>query len=152
MISLISSMLGFIGAMVPELISFLKDREDKKHELKILDLQLKQQAQGSSERLEEIRIQGDSEEMRALYQTYATGIHWVDALNGTVRPVLAYSFFLLYGVTKLIMLASMPEITANTPLGAWLPMIWGEEDQAIFSGIISFYFGQRAFQKMKRQA
>lgn len=150
MISLISSMLGFIGAMVPELISFLKDREDKKHELKILDLQLKQQAQGHTQRLEEIRIQGESEEMRALYRTYSTGIHWVDALNGTVRPILAYSFFLLYGITKLMMIACLPEIDMHTPLGIWLPLIWGEEDQAIFSGIVSFYFGQRAFQKMRK--
>ena len=151
MISLLSSMIGFFGAMVPELLSFVKDREDKKHELKVLDLQLKQQAEGHSERLEEIRLQSESTEMQGLYQTYSTGIHWVDALNGTVRPVMAYSFFLLYGITKIFLISSLPDFTVNTPLGMWLPFVWGDEDQAIFSGIISFYFGQRAFQKMRNK-
>ena len=30
-----------------------------------------------------------------------------------------------------------------------LPLIWHAEDQTIFAGIISFYFGQRAFVKLR---
>ena len=47
-----------------------------------------------------IQITSDSLESRALYKTYNVGIKWVDALNGTVRPILAYSFFLLYSAVK----------------------------------------------------
>ncbi|MFO1242038.1 MAG: hypothetical protein U1E36_02395 [Rickettsiales bacterium] len=39
-------------------------------------------------------MNADIAESRALYQTYNTGIRWVDTLNGTVRPVIAYNFFL----------------------------------------------------------
>jgi len=60
------------------------------------------------------------------------------ALNGTVRPVIAYSFFALYASVKAI------QFSANLP---WL--LWTAEDQAIFAGIISFYFGQRAMSKLR---
>ncbi|MBN8531560.1 MAG: hypothetical protein J0L97_06855 [Alphaproteobacteria bacterium] len=99
---------------------------------------MQQQAQGHANRLEEIQTQADIAESRALYRTYNTGIRWVDALNGTVRPVIAYAFFLLYAVVKAM------QFSADLP---WL--LWTEEDQAIFAGIISFYFGQRAMSKMR---
>jgi hypothetical protein len=97
-----------------------------------------QQAQGHANRLEEIHVEADIAESRALYRTYNTGIRWVDALNGTVRPVIAYSFFILYASVKIM------HFSADLP---WL--LWSEEDQAIFAGIISFYFGQRAMSKLR---
>lgn len=139
MITLIGSLLGFISAMFPDLLKLFRDSQDRKHELKILELQMQQQAQGHTNRLEEIQVNADIAESRALYQTYNTGIRWVDALNGTVRPVIAYSFFLLYATVKLM------QFSAGLP---WL--LWTEEDQAIFAGIISFYFGQRAMAKLRQ--
>lgn len=144
MITALSAFLGFLGALVPEFIQLWKDKRDKAHELKLLELQLQQQAQGHSERLEEIRIQGETSQMQSLYRTYYTGIDWVDALNGTVRPVLAYAFFLLYALVKLLQLSLIEAHPAMM-----IPILWTEEDQAIFAGIISFYFGQRAFLRRK---
>lgn len=53
--------------------------------------------------------------------------------------IIAYSFFLLYTVVKVM------QFSAGLP---WL--LWTEEDQAIFAGIISFYFGQRAMSKLRQ--
>ena len=94
MMTLFGSLLGFISATFPDLLKLFRDSQDRKHELKILDMQMEQQKQGHTQRLEEITIQGnmqaDIAESQALYKTYTTGIDWVDALNGTVRPVIAY--------------------------------------------------------------
>lgn len=139
MISIISALLGFAGSMIPELLHLFKDKADREHELKILSLQLEQQKLGNAARLEEIRVQTDSAEIQALYKTWQSGVKWVDAYNASVRPSLAYAFFLLYTVVKCM------QFHNNTP---WL--LWNEEDQAIFAGIISFYFGQRAFSKMRK--
>lgn len=138
MITLLGSLLGFFSAAFPDLLKLFRDAQDRKHELKILEMQMEQQRQGHSQRLEEIGIQADISESQALYKTYNTGIRWVDALNGTVRPVIAYSFFLLYTSVKIM------NFSADMP---WL--LWSEEDQAIFAGIISFYFGQRAMAKLR---
>ena len=146
MMTLLGSLLGFLGSMVPDLLKILRDRADRMHELKILELQLQQQAQGHLHRLEEIHTQADIAESRALYKTYYSGIRWVDALNGTVRPVLAYAFFLLYFTVKLLQFTLLEPADLQA-----LYVLWQVEDQAIFAGIISFYFGQRAMGKVRSQ-
>ena len=138
MITLLGSLLGFFGAAFPDILKLFKDSADRKHELAILQMQIEQQKQGQAARLEEIYVEADIAESRALYKTYSTGIRWVDALNGTVRPVVTYCFFILYSAVKFM------QYSADLP---WL--LWTEEDQAIFSGIISFYFGQRAMAKVR---
>ncbi len=139
MITLIGALLGFISSAFPDLLKIWRDAADRKHELAILQMQMEQQRQGHTNRLEEINVQADIAESRALYKTYHTGIKWVDALIGTVRPVIAYSFFILYAVVKIM------QFSADLP---WL--LWTAEDQAIFAGIISFYFGQRAMSKLRQ--
>ncbi len=146
MMTLLASLLGFISSTFPDLLKLWKDGADRKHELAILQLQLEQQNQGHINRLEEIQIAADSVEARALYRTYNVGIRWVDALNGTVRPVLAYSFFLLYTAVKF---AQVSMLLDYSPIGEAITLIWHEEDQTIFAGIISFYFGARAFSKLR---
>ncbi len=145
MITFASALMGFMSSLVPDLLKMWRDRQDRRHELAILQLQIEQQAQGHTQRLEEIRTEGDIAQSRTLYQTYFTGIRWVDALNGTVRPVLAYAFFLLYFSIKLMQFSLLPE----APLPWAIEALWGEEDRAIFAGIIAFYFGQRAMQKVR---
>lgn len=146
MMTLLGSLLGFVSAAFPDLLKLWRDRADRQHELTILRMQMEQAAQGHQQKLEEINTQADIAESRALYKTYYSGIKWVDALNGTVRPVLAYAFFILYFVIK-CMQFTMVDLTS--PLPWHMDMLWSVEDQAIFAGIISFYFGQRAMSKVR---
>lgn len=146
MMTLLGSLLGFVSAAFPDLLKLWRDRADRQHELTILRLQIEQQQQGHTNRLEEINVQADIAESKALYKTYYSGIKWVDALNGTVRPVLAYAFFLLYFTIKCMQFAM---VDLGGPLPWHMDMLWSVEDQAIFAGIISFYFGQRAMSKVR---
>ncbi len=106
MVTFIGALLGFLGAMIPELLSFLRDHADRKHELHIMQMQLEQQREGRIERLEAVALEQDTLHMRDIYQTFRSNIGWVDALNGTVRPVMAYAFFLLYATMKLSQVAN----------------------------------------------
>jgi len=146
MMTLLATLLGFISSTFPDLLKLWKDGADRKHELEILKLQIEQQRQGHVNRLEEIQIAADSLESKVLYKTYSIGIKWVDALNGTVRPVLAYSFFLLYATVKY---AQITMLLDSINLLEAFPLIWQDEDQTIFAGIISFYFGARAMSKLR---
>lgn len=145
MITLLSTLVGLLGAALPDAVRMFQDRADRKHELAILKLQMEQQDKGHVHRLEEIHTQADIAESNALYQTYHSGVTWVDALNGTVRPILAYVFFLVYATLKFALWLSL----AQTATPERLLMLWGEEDHAIFVAIISFYFGQRAMRKAR---
>ena len=146
MTTLLATLLGFISSAFPDLLKIWRDSADRKHELEILQLQMQQQEKGHINRLDEINVQADISESRALYKTYSTGVRWVDSLNGTVRPILAYTFFLLYTSVKW---AQISMLLNTTTLQEALPLVWQMEDQAIFAGIISFYFGQRAMSKLR---
>lgn len=149
MITLLGALLGFLGSAFPEFLKIYKDKKDREHELILLDMQMKQQREGFSQRLEEIGVQADIAESAALYKTYTTGISWVDALNGTVRPVIAYAFFVLYATVKFISYAALPDV--GVPFVVVYATLWTQDDAAIFAGIISFYFGQRAMGKLRQR-
>jgi hypothetical protein len=144
MLTLFASIVGFMGSVVPEIFKLLRDKSDKAHELKILDKQI----ENSKNSLLDLReIEAGSLERRIIYKTYKTKIKWVDALNGTVRPMLAYGFFVFYVFMKL----RCCNIASYVSLLAQIENIWGENDYAIFAGVISFYFGQRTFSKLRQQ-
>jgi len=71
-----------------------------------------------------------------------TDIKWIDMLNGSVRPMLAYSFFFMYMSVKYLQYKA---ISASAHVIEYLDIIWTIDDQAIFAGVISFYYGQRTF-------
>ena len=145
MITLLASISGFVSSIIPEIIKYFKDVNDKKHELNILDKQIEYNANNAAQTLEEIHVSRDIFEHASLYSTYKTEIKWVDSLNGSVRPVLAYSFFLMYMGVKYIQYKA---ITGSAHAIEYLEVLWSIDDQAIFAGIISFYYGQQTFRKV----
>ncbi len=145
MITLLASITGFISSIIPEILKILKDQNDKKHELNILDRQIESHKLGNTKFITELDYSKDIAENNNLYSTYKSGVNWVDALNGSVRPVLAYSFFIMYAGVKYLQYKT---IKNNAILIEYLDILWNIDDQAIFAGIISFYFGQRMFNKL----
>lgn len=113
-----------------------QDKIDKSHELEIYKLQMAKEAAGNINQLEEIKVDAQTKEDQEIRISQIINIPWVDALNASVRPIIALSEFALYAAVKLM------NYYMNLP---WL--IWTEDDTAIFAGIIAFYFGSRAFQK-----
>ena len=148
MITLLASLVGFISSILPEAIKYFKDINDKRHELDLLDRQLEYSKSNLGKSIEEIHVSRDIFENASLYSTYKTDIDWVDALNGTVRPMLAYCFFLMYLAVKYFQYKA---ICMSDNVVEYLEVIWNIDDQAIFAGIISFYFGQRTFRKFWRK-
>ena len=145
MITLLASIAGFISSVIPEIVKYFKDVNDKKHELAILAKQIEYNQSSANRSLEEIHISRDILEQASLYATYKTEITWVDAFNGLVRPVLAYSFFIMYMGVKYVQYVA---ISSTSHVIDYIEIIWSVDDQAIFAGIISFYYGQRTFHKL----
>lgn len=146
MITLLASLAGFISSLIPEILKYFVDKNDKKHEVQLLEYQMKLQRLSHGNRLEEIIAVGNADEVKSLYRTYKTGICWVDALNGSVRPVLAYAFFALYTYIKYL---QYRVIAVAINMSDIINILWNVDDQAVFAGIISFYFGQRAVSKLR---
>ncbi len=149
MTTLLATIIGFFSSIIPELLRIFKDDKDKKHELDLFDRQIKISQSSHNDRLQEIeqhnKYSQNIAEMSALYSNYNSGVSWVDGFNATVRPMLAYSFFFLYAFIKL---KQYQFLQVASELDYNLAMLWTLEDQAIFTSIISFYFGQRTFRKI----
>ena len=152
MLTLLGSLLGFISSTFPDLLKFWQDKQDRKHELQILDRQMEQMRLGHTQRLDEIAINADVSQSLALYKhdSQPSGVTWVDGLRASVRPVITYGFFILFAWVKLsavVLLMNQGELSINEAL----IQIWDAETQALFAGILSFWFGSRSLAKRRSQ-
>lgn len=170
MISLIGALIGLLGSVLPEIARYFQDSKDKQHEIDMLKIQqeflLQQKDEEHKEqayRMEAVGMQADAQETAALYSTWKSSNPTIAALNESVRPVIAYAFFVLYAFIKIYTLFVLykagvfPESVATTgPLLPWqdltdrlpgIKAIWTDEDQTIWAAIIMFYFGKRSFEK-----
>lgn len=149
MLTLLGSALGFLSSLFPDLLKLFHEHQDRKHELAVMDRQMEMQRAGHQQRLEEINVQADVAESQALYRSLRpTGVRWVDALAGSVRPVITYAFFALFAAVKgaaLYLLIAVEGVL----LAQALPQIWDPETQALFAAVMSFWFGNRALQKAR---
>tara|TARA_R110002050_G_scaffold11068_2_gene37688 strand:+ start:10823 stop:11290 length:468 start_codon:yes stop_codon:yes gene_type:complete len=153
MLTLLGSIIGFIGSLVPDFMRLMKDSKDKAHELKILQHQIEWVKTTKKLDLEEIQAGADSAEALALYRhARKTGIGWIDALSGTVRPCITYAFFFLYAVVKVSQIIAVKNIGYDLGWAQAITNIWHPEDQALFAAVMSFWFGQRALSKFHPQA
>jgi len=152
MLTLLGSLLGFISSTFPDLLKLWQDKQDRKHELQILDRQMEQMRLGHNQRLDEIAINADVSQSLALYKhdSQPSGVTWVDGLRASVRPVITYGFFILFAWVKLsavVLLMNQGGLSINEAL----IQIWGAETQALFAGILSFWFGSRSLAKRRSQ-
>ena len=70
---------------------------------------------------------------------------FINALRGSVRPVITYVFFGLFVAIKVTALISLMD--AGNDLGRSLSLIWDDATSGLFAAIISFWFGGRAVSK-----
>jgi hypothetical protein len=150
MISLLGTLLGFGTSIVPEILGYFKQSQADKQELAMLEAKAKYAEKLSELKVKELDMQADIEETRGIYEhdrsIDAGG--FVNALRGSVRPVLTYAFFSLFATIKGVTLYAMVN-THGMDLSAGLLEIWDPETQAIFSAIIAFWFGNRAMSKAR---
>jgi hypothetical protein len=149
MLSLMGSLLGFGTSFLPKVMEFFQDKQDKKHELAVMDVQIRQQKELASQKLEAINVDADIREIEAIQKSVQpSGIIWIDGLRASVRPVITYSFFLLFVFVEV---AAYLSLTAQGLSGLDAAgLIWDEETKALFAAVISFWFGGRAIFRLKR--
>lgn len=153
LMTLLSMFGGGLMRLLPEVLNFLNKKTDNAHELAMLDKQFQLEQFRATSRMEEVRFQGDVDQTLALLdaqkvalqsQMQKTGIRWVDALNFLVRPLTTYYFLGFYGLVKIAILVTAMQLTDTW--GAIL-QIWTNDDAAILSGILAFWFVGRVFDK-----
>lgn len=146
---ILGGIIGLLGSFIPEAIKIAKDWMDRKHELQMLELQIKYARELSEIRIAEERALAEIELDKEAYKNVGitdvklTGWKIVDLLqvlgnllNQSVRPILTYVICGSWLTMKFIVLQQAGGINA-------LPQVWTEMDSDFVALIVTYWFGQR---------
>ena len=156
---------------LPKLLDFLQDRQDKKHELALAQMQVQREMElrkigfEAQEWVENIHTQqleietksaekqsligAQQAEMQAVYahdMSLNEGVsQWVKDLRAATRSLLTMGFYLLLVLLDIGIFVHGYQNGAN--FNDMANQLWDEDTRIMFAAIIAFWFGGRAFGK-----
>jgi hypothetical protein len=154
--TLLGGLLGGAFRLAPEILKWMDRNGERSHELAMQDKALEFEKLRGAQRMGEIGAAADaawnSGAIEALKEAVAgqgrpSGVKWVDGLSSSVRPVLTYWFMLLYCAAKTA--AFVAAVTAGAGWGAAILNAWTEADQALWAGVLNFWFIGRVFERVR---
>lgn len=150
--SLLGSLLGGAFRLIPEGMKLFERKDERKHELAMFDKQLEADRLRGKIAIEQADASLGGAEIQAIIeatkaQAMPTGIKWVDALSCTVRPIVTYLLLGLYMAHKLAVMSVA--LSAGTDFLTYAAGMWGPEDMALLSSIMSFWFVDRSLRKKR---
>tara|TARA_R100000656_G_scaffold117252_1_gene90567 strand:- start:462 stop:899 length:438 start_codon:yes stop_codon:yes gene_type:complete len=144
MLSLVGSILGFGTSFLPKVLGYFEEKRDQAHELQMMDKQLEQQLQIGKQKMQMMNIDADIRETETLHKEHASitakSSQWCINLSASVRPIITYCLFIEFAVLTLSV--NMDWITTQQYM-----VIWNAEFQAVWAAVVSFWFGQRSFNR-----
>jgi len=149
MLAILGSIIGFVISFAPELLRIIKDKKEKEHELKLIDLQIDTMKLKQYAKLEQVQNYTAIEEDKYTYLPASPNSYKiVEIVAALVRPVITYGVFLLYVCLKVCLIYFCLRVIGCTNLDL-VSRVWTEEDAGLFCGVITFWFGQRSLNKIR---
>ncbi|SHO52824.1 hypothetical protein [Desulfopila aestuarii] len=153
--TLIGSALGGLFRLAPEVIRLFDKRNERAHELAMMDKNLEYDAARHKWQLQAVETQGqmvlDAAGMEALVESIRaqgrpTGFVWVDAMSAAVRPLLTFWWVI---VLYSLVLGARFYLMTKSGLGSaeTITLLWGSPEQGIVSSIFTFWFLDRVIKK-----
>lgn len=158
-VSLISSVLGMAGGLLPDVMKEIKDTREHKRELDRMDrtasIQLEQIKVRADAKMAEVRMESDAAEsrgyldqMRSIVESQArpVGIKFVDGFNAMLRPSTAALIMVLFIATSGMYVWSV----LNQVSGGEIRMteaasiIWSSLIGDSIQAVLGFLFGYRS--------
>ena len=144
MLSIVGSLIGFGSSFLPKVMDYFQDKQDKKHELSLQDKVLESQIKLGAQKLEATKLEGDTKEIEVIHQehkaiTLKASKFFVN-LSASVRPVITYCFFIEFMLLTLAVFQGW--ITKEQ-----FQMIWNTDIQAVWAGVVCFWFGSRSYNR-----
>ena len=154
--TLLGSLLGGAFRLAPEILKWLDRKGERGHELAMQDKAIEFEKLRGAQRMAEIGAAADAAwntgAINALKEAVAaqghqSGVRWADALSASVRPVITYWFMGLYCAAKTAAFAAA--LTAGAGWGEATLHAWTEADQALWAGVLNFWFLGRVFDRVR---
>lgn len=154
--TLLGGLLGGAFRLAPEILKWLDRKGERGHELAMQDKALEFEKLRGAQRMSEIGAGADAawnagaiETLRAAVaaQGQPSGVRWADALSISVRPVITYWFMALYCAAKTV--AFVGPMAGGAGWGAAILHAWTDADQALWAGVLNFWFLGRVFERVR---
>ena len=154
--TLLGGLLGVAFRLAPEILKWLDRNGERSHELSMQDKALEFEKLRGAQRMGEIGASAEAAwntgALEALKESVAaqgqrSGVRWADALSISVRPVITYWFMALYCAAKVA--AFVAALSAGADWGTAIVHAWTEADQALWAGVLNFWFIGRVFDRVK---
>lgn len=152
--TLLGGLLGGAFRLAPELLKWLDRKGERGHELAMQDKALEFEKIRGAQRMAEIGASADAawntgaiDALKDAIRTQGekTGVWWADALSSSVRPIITYWLMALYCAAKTV--AFIAALNAGAGWGAAVLAAWSEADQALWAGVLNFWFLGRVFDR-----
>jgi hypothetical protein len=154
--TILGGLLGGAFRLAPEILKWLDRKGERSHELSMQDKAIEFEKIRGAQRMNEISASADaawnSGAIEALKEALAaqghpSGVKWVDALSSSVRPIITYWLMSLYCAAKTV--AFTAALSAGAGWGAAVLAAWSEADQALWAGVLNFWFLGRVFDRVR---
>jgi hypothetical protein len=157
LLSLLGGGLGGLLRFVPEIFKLINAKGDRDHEFRMSQLQLQVDKARSEQEIDKLHAQSEAADalgqinltLEAIKsQGQLTGVKFVDALNSLVRPLLTFWWMAIFTAFKITVI-----VDAWYNFASWKTFgqqVWTENDWVVLSGIISFWFVDRAIRKQQK--
>ncbi len=149
----LSSVLGGVFRLVPEWLKQLDKKNERAHELAMMDKQAEfekvkgaQQVTLAEVQLSQVDVQAIIEATKA--QATKSGVAWVDGLNSLVRPILAIQWLIILWPSILIATFVISVMDGAAVINV-LRTIWGPAEMNLASSIASFWLVDRSLRLKK---
>jgi hypothetical protein len=154
--------LGGLLRLAPEVMKFFDRKNERKHELELLDKNTAAEKARADSGYREHQLSADSAQMtggiQALMeavkaQGQLTGVKWVDAVNQTVRPFLTYGIVAPYAFGKMFVFFALvwsglwQQGLTPDMVTASVAATYTAADMGVVAAVLNFWFLGRVFDK-----
>lgn len=151
-----SAVLGGIGGalarLAPEVLKWLDRKNERAHELKMNQHQLDVMKLQGAQQKDLTLIQAESgqliagiEAIKSAYENMKTGFKFADTVSALIRPWVTISIVGFWATTKVAAFVSLS--TGGIDWATAVQATWSDNDWAMLSGVLNFWFLGRVFDK-----
>ena len=147
MLALLSPLFGIMGSLLPSIVRIFERKQEIKYEIELTKIKLDAAERQADLQfhIEEIKADAQSRQSALDHDKSLDGGKFINALRASIRPVITYSFFILFVAVKWA--AAYTMIQQGQDIPTMLNAVWDEETIALFGAIMGFWFGSRNWQK-----
>ena len=154
--TILGGLLGGAFRLAPEILKWMDRNGERSHELSMQDKAIEFEKIRGAQRMSEIGASADAAWNAGAIDAFKeaissqgrpTGVPWVDALSSSVRPIITYWLMALYCAAKTV--AFVAALNAGAGWGAAVLAAWSDADQALWSGVLNFWFLGRVFDRVR---